>query len=105
MCRFLNLLLLLGLAGCAATHTVRKENGGVTLTLDLAGAREVLYASSLAGFVVHKAQTRHDGAWLVRNLEDREFRYFYIVDGKSYMPECRFKEKDDFGLMNCIYQP
>ncbi len=105
MSRFLNILLLIWLAGCTATHTVRKDDEGVTLALDLGGAREVLFASSLDGFTVHKARKGNDGAWLVRDLDDREFRYFYIVDGKSYVPECRFMEKDDFGLMNCIYQP
>ena len=33
----------------------------------------------------------------------RDFRYFYLVDGKVLIPDCRMVEQDDFGGANCVY--
>jgi hypothetical protein len=34
-----------------------------------------------------------------------EFRYFYLVDGRIYHPDCQYREMDDFGSYNCLYKP
>jgi hypothetical protein len=34
-----------------------------------------------------------------------EFRYFYLVDGKIHLPDCPYREMDDFGSYNCLYKP
>lgn len=73
--------------------------------LDLPGANEVMFASSVDNFRVHKAKQESRGIWVVKELADKEFRYFYMVDGKMFVPNCRYREKDDFGAVNCIYQP
>jgi hypothetical protein len=105
MNRFLSIVLPALLVGCGPAHSVIKDSNGVSLALALDGAEEVLFASSLDGYAVHKTRKNDDGVWLMSHLDDREFRYFYIIDGRSYVPECSFLEKDDFGQANCIYQP
>jgi hypothetical protein len=34
---------------------------------------------------------------------DRDFSYFYLVDGKVLQPDCRMHEQDDFGGTNCVH--
>jgi len=34
-----------------------------------------------------------------------EFKYFYMIDDKMFVPECSMNEKDDFGSVNCVYIP
>ena len=73
--------------------------------LDSPGANEVMFASSVDNFRVHETKQESRGVWVVKELTDKEFRYFYMVDGKMFVPNCRYREKDDFGAVNCIYQP
>ncbi len=89
--------------GCAA-HYHRVDKNGMTLYLRLPSAENVILFSSLDGFSPHTAQWR-DGKWVNSLPADREFRYFYQVDGQLFIPECRLKEKDDFGFENCVYVP
>jgi hypothetical protein len=93
------------LAGCAQQHFVERQLSGVTLYLEAPDATEVLFASSADSFRLHPATKGHGGLWMTDTLADREFRYFYIVDGGAYVPDCQYRESDDFGATNCIYQP
>ncbi len=43
--------------------------------------------------------------WRVTLPGEYEFTYFYMIDGKPFLPPCRFTEKDDFGSENCIFVP
>ena len=36
------------------------------------------------------------GLWMVSLNRVSEFKYFYLVDGKTYLPDCRLRENDDF---------
>lgn len=105
MIRFLSGIILLVLVGCAPHHFVARHARGVTVYLDAPEATEVAFASSADSFRLHPTQKNSEGLWLTTILNDREFRYFYIVDGRVYVPDCRYREKDDFGATNCIYQP
>lgn len=104
MIRFLSVLVVL-LAGCTPHHFIVKQPSGLTVSLTLPEAREVLFASSVDSFRLHPLQKEDDEIWVVSNLADEEFRYFYLVDGQLYIPECELTENDDFGTANCIYQP
>ncbi len=103
--RLLSVILLLLLPSCAPRHVMVKEAGGVTLYLDVPKAEEVLFASSADSFQLQSTRKNPAGLWLTNTLTDREFHYFYVVDGRVYVPDCRYREKDDFGATNCIYQP
>jgi hypothetical protein len=65
----------------------------------------VAFASSLDAFNPHLASRVDGWRWVISVAADTEFRYFYIVDGAVYVPECRFYENDDFGSRNCVYMP
>ncbi len=92
------------MTGCAH-HYQRVENGDVKLFLCAPKAREVLFASSLDGYRPHPAQRIGESAWMIRVPADKEFSYFYLVDGHVLVPECTYRERDDFGSANCIFLP
>ena len=93
------------LAGCAATHYHEQQSDRVTFYLRAPGAKGVVFASSLDAYSPHQTSKVDGSGWVVSAAAGSEFRYFYIVDGAVYVPECRFYEKDDFGSRNCIYVP
>ena len=93
------------LGGCAAAHYQEREPGRVTLYLTAPGARAVEFVSSLDAYSPHRASLLNGSRWAVTVATNSEFRYFYIVDGAVYLPECEFYEKDDFGSRNCVYVP
>ncbi|MDD2463607.1 MAG: hypothetical protein PHI97_06385 [Desulfobulbus sp.] len=98
-------MALLLITGCAPQHTVIVQSNTVVLTLHLHEVDAVGFSSSLDQFAVHKAREEQRGQWVIAGLPNRDFQYFYLVDGKVLLPECRFKVKDDFGAVNCRYLP
>ncbi len=105
MIRYLSGFLLLLVSGCAPDHYIARQSNGVTVYLDVPEASKVVFVSSADDFKEHPLYKNSRGLWTISNLADREFDYFFIVDGRVYVPECRYKEKDDFGAANCIYEP
>ncbi len=103
--RFLKTAILLCLAACTPSHFIAGQSGGVVAHLHLPDAEEVFFAASTDGFRPHLLERKGDGFWVAPVFADRTFRYFYIVDGRVYVPQCQYREKDDFGDSNCIYQP
>ncbi len=93
------------LAGCAAPHYHQRQSDRVTFYLKAPEARGVAFASSLDAYSPHMANKISASRWAVTVAANSEFRYFYLVDGTVYVPECKFYEKDDFGSRNCIYVP
>ena len=93
------------LAGSAATHYHESQSDRVTFYLKVPEARGVVFASSLDAYSPHLASKVDGSRWVVSAAADSEFRYFYIVDGSVYLPECDLYEKDDFGFRNCVFVP
>ena len=93
------------LTGCGPGHFVRSETQYVHFFLKDCHAREVYFASSADGFCLHKAENIGRKTWKVTVPKEGDIRYFYIVDGKIYVPPCDYREKDDFGSYNCVYVP
>ena len=93
------------LAGCAATHYHERQSDRVTFYLNVPEARGVAFASSLDAYSPHLASKVDGSRWVVSAAAGSEFRYFYIVDGSVYLPECDLYEKDDFGSRNCVFVP
>ena len=98
-------VIALCLAGCAATHYHESQSDSVTFYLRMPNAGGVDFASSLDGYQLHKAEKAGIARWKITVATNSEFRYFYIVDGAVFIPECQFYEKDDFGSRNCLYVP
>jgi len=90
-------------AGCAG-HFYREEADRVHIYLRDSRAAEVLFASSLDGFNLHRAEKAGSKMWQI-TVPKTEFRYFYLVDGSIRLPDCPYREKDDFGSYNCLYKP
>ena len=98
----LALLPALWMVGCAS-HAIQRSDGQAVLYLRCPRAHTVALATSLDGFVPHKARRSRSGLWVATAEADRDFSYFYLVDGKVFRPDCRVVEKDDFGGSNCVY--
>lgn len=90
--------------GCAH-HYYRLEDNSLELYLKAPGASSVVFASSLDGYAPHLASRAGRGLWVVRVPGDREFSYFYKVDGRVFIPECDCHEYDELGSENCVYLP
>lgn len=93
------------LAGCTSAHYTRSNSQMVTLFLKMPTAGKVQFASSLDNYRIHDTRKKASGRWEVLVPKNAKFSYFYIVDGRNYVPDCRYKETDDFGSQNCIYLP
>jgi hypothetical protein len=91
--------------GCASPHQVTVQADTVTLSLRAPQAARVQFASSADRYTLHEASKDRDGIWTFTGLANREFQYFYLVDGKVFLPDCRFRQSDDFGTANCRYLP
>ena len=95
---------VISLIGCA-THYHRSDSDSVHMYLIRPGAGIVSFAHSADGYRIHSAQKSGAWTWKVKVPGRYEFRYFYLVNGKTYLPDCRLRERDDFGAQNCIYSP
>jgi len=94
------------LSGCAgASHYYKVNNDKVHIYLTNPDAEKVLFLSSLDQFKPHEAVKDKKGVWEVTVPSGQELKYFYIVDGKVFTPECDQVEMDDLGGRNCIYVP
>ncbi|MCK4503281.1 MAG: hypothetical protein KAU22_09605 [Desulfuromonadales bacterium] len=97
------ILLALYLGGCAPKHFVAKDSDLLTFFLQNGEAKRVQFASSYDRYLLHDATQNSSGVWQIEVPASLELKYFYIVDGSMYVPECRLKERDDFGSENCLY--
>lgn len=99
-------VVLLGLWGCAVHYyDYDVGNGSVAVYLVHPDAHSVYFVSSADRFRPRPAQKIDGKTWVSRVNTDSEFRYFYIVDGEAWVPDCEFRENDDFGSENCIFVP
>jgi hypothetical protein len=94
---------LLG-AGCA-THYYKMNADKVNLYLRMPEAKIVYFSTSLDEFTLYRTKKLASGIWEVAVPATREFSYFYKVDGNFFLPDCKLREKDDFGDENCIFIP
>ena len=98
------LLAVWALGGCATPFQQIKE-GQVYLCLKDTRAQTAFFASSLDGFQRHPLTGQNKDTWCINLPADQEFTYFYILDNQPFIPDCPYKEKDDFGFENCIFSP
>ena len=98
------LSVVLFITGCAG-HFYREEAGRVQIYLRNSRASAVHFVSSLDGFEPHRIAKTSSDTWEITLPKSGEFRYFYLVDGKIHLPDCPYREMDDFGSYNCLYKP
>jgi len=100
----LTAVILLLMPGCSA-HYHRTRDNTVSLYLRVPHAKRVYFASSLDQFALHRPTKASDQTWQIDLPNSREFKYFYVVDGNIYLPDCKLRETDDFGSQNCLFVP
>jgi hypothetical protein len=101
----LSMLFLTSLSGCAASHYIENRQNSVIFFLHMPTAKSVNFASSIDNYTPQPATLLSSGTWQVTIAQAAQLKYFYIVDDAPYLPDCRFKEMDDFGSKNCLYLP
>lgn len=92
------------LGGCTP-HLQKIKGDQVHLYLKDTNTQTVFFASSLDGFQPHPMTRHTKKIWFISLPAQHEFTYFYIMDGQPFLPDCQYKEKDDFGSENCIFIP
>ena len=92
------------LEGCAV-HSQIIKGDQVYLYLKDPGSQTAFFASSLDGFKQHPLSRHNDKTWYINLPADQEFTYFYIMDSQPFIPDCHYKETDDFGSENCVFLP
>ena len=106
MSRWLAIIFLVAcLQGCAPLHYVTIKADTVTLYLQAPQAMRVQFASSADHYTRHEAIRDRNGSWSVNGPKNQEFQYFYLIDGQFFIPDCRFRQSDDFGTTNCRHLP
>jgi hypothetical protein len=98
------MLAVLIIAACAEKHYTRLKGGEIAFYYQDPEAQEVLFASSRDAYRLHPAREKTNHLWEVSVPAEKEFAYFYVVDGVVTLPECAYTEEDDFGSKNCLYQ-
>jgi hypothetical protein len=98
------LAAVLAAAGCSVHHHAI-HNGQVEMYLTAPQAQSVVLV--IAGDPFRKVPALRDasGTWKATLNQPGEFKYFYLMDNKAYLPDCRLKEHDDFGSDNCVFSP
>jgi len=105
MHRIIPILAAVLVAGGCTAHYHVVNNGRIEMYLTAPQAQSVVLV--IAGDPFQKIQALRDasGTWKVTLNQSGEFKYFYMMDNKAYLPECRLKEHDDFGSDNCVFSP
>jgi len=97
------ILLALLVSACAEKHYSKLMGNEVVFYYKDSEAQEVLFASSRDNYKLLAARENKNHLWEISVPAEKEFAYFYVVDGIIALPDCTFTEKDDFGSQNCLY--
>jgi len=97
------LLFIIFTLGCAQLHSVQVHDDKLSFYYHNAKAEKVLFASSTDHFNYQPAIKGPGDVWQVTVPLNKEFSYFYIVDGEITLPDCPNTVLDDFGAKNCLY--
>lgn len=100
------LLLLPAMAGSTGLeHVLVPDGRHVRMILRAPGASTVRFACSLDGFRPRDTRTKDWKTWEIRMPSRKSFSYFFLVDGRAWVPDCACREPGDYGAGNCIYEP
>jgi hypothetical protein len=97
-------VFLLCANGCAVQQ-YKIVNNELHIYLKDNDAEKVYLHTSIDDYAPREALKDKSGLWISVLPADAEFKYFYMIDNKMFIPECSMKEKDDFGSVNCVYIP
>lgn len=97
------ILAMFVVAGCTGHHYTTESPDSVVFFLYQPDAGNVQFASSVDKYMLHDTRKNRLGFWEISRLLTTGSLYFYVVDGSVYIPDCPYKENDDFGSTNCLY--
>ena len=103
--RIVSVLAAAFMAGGSTAHYHVIDNGHVEMYLMAPQAQSVVLVVSGDTFQQVHALRDVSGMWKVTLHGLHEFKYFYLLDGKSYLPDCPLRDNDDFGSNNCVFSP
>lgn len=98
---FLAAAVILMISGCASMK-VRHSDGDMIMSFKKEAERIILY-SSATGYTPIDAEKAGDW-WHVSIKDTDKLKYFLKADGEIFLPDCKYKENDDFGGELCIYK-
>jgi hypothetical protein len=90
--------------GSSLTHIYSYQEKNVTISLKHPKAKTLLFASSLNGYEgqLHK---QHNRLREISLPAEKPYRFFYMVNGDSFSPECPLPENNGFGSKICLFEP
>lgn len=97
------LFVIVFTTGCTKQYFVKVNGDSLSFYYSDAKAKEIYFASSMDHFYFHPAVKGPEDLWQVTVPLNKEFEYFYIVDGEVTLPDCPNTVLDDFGTKNCLY--
>lgn len=95
-------LILLNV-GCSSYSITSPNEHTAIIYLYSPFAKEVFLHCSESHFVPLPARRISITHWSSKVVFQTQFSYFFTVDGKVVIPDCAYREQDDFGNTNCIY--
>jgi hypothetical protein len=94
----------LWMAACAGPgHYIAAQGDSAGFFLNHPDAADVRLAVSTDGFQLHQAREIKPGLWMAAVPLRDDMTYFFVVDGRPYIPDCPYKQSDDFGSENCVF--
>ena len=87
---------ILLLTSACSRHYFEVKNDELHIYLKEPDAKKVYLLCSLDQFEPRPAINANSGIWETVLPSDKEFKYFFLVDGSIFIPACEMKEKDDF---------
>jgi len=99
------IILFLMTIACSK-HYVRQSEDSLSFYYNGKDVEKVLFYSDINNYAGRNFE-KNDGNWIYtlnKPADLGEIKFFYKVDGKVYLPECRMKIKDDFGGELCVLE-
>ncbi len=99
------IILFLAVMACSK-HYVKQSEDSLYFYYNGKDAEKVLFYSDINNYA-GRSFKKSEGYWIYilnKPVEAEEIKFFYKVDGKVYLPECRMKINDDFGGKLCVLE-
>ncbi len=93
------------LSACSiSSYSIKRQGNLISFYLRNPTAKSVYFVSNLTNFKKVKSIKENKKVWKTTlRYSGGVIKYFYIVDGKTYLPPCNSYENDDFGGKDCVY--
>ncbi len=96
---------ILVLSGCSMhRRLVEHQGNSLVFFAEIPKAHRVYFVSNITNFNKVKAIRIKNNLWEAKVPFKKGFiKYFYLADGKVFLPNCSMKINDGFGGKDCVY--